>query len=337
MNDGIGRVGAETGPEAGSVGGGGARARQRAVAVAEPGWWAHLGRAGLAKVLVLVGLMTWLYWGHLYRLYEYWQQPDWSHGFLIPLFCLYLVHTRRRELLAADHTGSAWGAVLMVLSVAMYVLAIRFKIGYPQSLSIVGTIAGLVLLLCGWRTLWLALFPIGFLILAIPPPPYLYRGVTQPLQQGAAVIAKLVLNVFPGADIERSGFNIAYFMEGGNEGTFQVAGACSGMRSLMAFVALGLAMAYFAPRPAWHRITIAIVVMPVALFCNVLRVIITGVFQMYGYGNLAAGTPHMILGFLMFGLGFAIYLGILWILDHLFVEAAGESEQGPGVPVGVEL
>ena len=173
----------------------------------------------------------------------------------------------------------------------------------------------------------LTLFPIGFLLLAIPPPDRLYRSLTQPLQQGAASIAAFILRTFPGSEIEQSGINIAYYMRG-HTGTFTVAGACSGMRSLMAFVALGLATAYFTPRPAWHRVAMAVLVVPVALFCNILRVVVTGAFQMYQYGNLASGTPHTVLGLVTFGIGFAIYMGFLWILDHLFVEERRTTSPG---------
>jgi exosortase len=291
-----------------------------------PTWWQYLGAAGTAKVLLLVALLGWLYSAHFYRLFMYWMQPDWSHGFLIPLFSLYLVHAKRAELMAGEHRGSLWGALLMLVSVLVYVCSIVYSFGYPGPLTIVTMIVGLVLLVRGWRTLWLTLFPIGFLLMAIPPPDRLYRAVTQPLQQAAAAIATLVLNTFPGADVERAGINIAFFMKGGRSGSFTVAGACSGMRSLMAFVALGLAMAYFAPRPTWHRIAMAVFVVPVAVFCNILRVVITGGLQMYGHPELASGTPHTILGLLLFGLGFAMYLGVLWVLDHLFSE---EPEQ-PG-------
>jgi len=116
-------------------------------------------------------------------------------------------------------------------------------------------------------------------------------------------------------------------MEDSTDGMFAVAGACSGMRSLMAFVALGLAMAYMTRRPLWHRIALAVLVVPVALACNILRVIITGSFQMYGHSELASGTPHTVLGLLMFALGFSVYSLILWGLDHIFVE---DNEDGPG-------
>jgi exosortase len=162
-------------------------------------------------------------------------------------------------------------------------------------------------------------------VLAIPPPERLYRAVTQPLQQAASAAATFVLNTFPGAEVERDGINIFFWMQGGETGQFTVAGACSGMRSLMAFVALGLAMAYFTPRPLWHRLLMAAAVIPVALFCNVVRVIATGSFQMYGLPDLASGSPHTFLGLMTFALGFGLYFAILWVLDHMFVESREEA------------
>lgn len=287
-------------------------------------WGEALGASGLFKLLVLAALLGWFYKDHFVRLYRFWQEPDWSHGFLIPLFGLYVIHLKRDRILSQPQRGSIWGLALMVGSSYVYFKAIQMQVGYPQPLSIVTMVAGMVLLMCGWRTLWLTLFPIFFFVLAIPPPDRLYRSITQPLQQGAAAVSTFVLNALPGAEVERDGINITYWMMGGSSGHFTVAGACSGMRSLMAFVALGLAMAYFTPRPLWHRLLMAGAVIPVALTCNVIRVIATGCFQMYGHADLASGSPHMILGLFTFMLGFAIYYGILWVLDHMFVE--GEEE-----------
>ncbi len=306
--------------------------QRRRPAESLPTWVAFLGGPGLAKIAVLAALMIWLYWAHFVRLYTLWKEPDWSHGFLLPFFALYILNTKKRELMEAEHRGSLWGWVLIAGSLGIFIWSIYAKIGYPQSLSIVSVIAGLVLLLCGWRTFQLSLFPIAFLVLTIPPPDRLYRAFTQPLQQGAAAVATAVLNLFPGAEVERNGINIWFFMDTGHQGTFTVAGACSGMRSLMAFVALGLATAYFTPRPTWQRLFMAAVTVPVALFCNVLRVIITGSFQMYERGDLASGTPHSLLGFLMFGVGFGMYAILLWVLDHLFVADADPQIQKEAAP-----
>lgn len=317
---------AATGGDAGA----GMMRRRRPEAPVLPTWREALGPTGILTFLLLTALFIWLYQNQCYRLYRMWQNPDWSHGFLVPLFCLYMVHTRKAQLLLGDHRGSLWGLVLIVAGVLGYAYFIVARIGYPQDLSMLLVVSGVVLLIRGWRTLKLTLFPICFFVLAIPPPDYLYKAFTQPLQQGAATISTKVLNLFPGAEVEQAGINIAYYLSGGRHGTFTVAGACSGMRSLMAFVALGLFMAYFAPRPMWQRITMAICVVPVALFCNVVRVIITGTLQMYDYGNLATGTSHMVLGLIMFSLGFAIYGAILWVLDHLFVEGV-EGVEGEDV------
>ena len=287
-----------------------------------PSWAEALGVSGAAKILLLVALVSWLYWAQFVRLFNYWQTPDWSHGFLIPIFCGYLIHLRRHDLLTGSHQGSLLGALLLAGSIAVYFASIVLQIGYPQALSVLGVIAGLVLLIRGWRTLWLTAFPIAFLALAMPPPERLYRQFTQPLQKMAAAISAWILQLFPSVlDIERGGINIAYWMRGGTSGQFTVAGACSGMRSLMAFVALGLAVAYMTERPAWQRIAMAIFVVPVALMCNVLRVIITGALQMYGHGEYAQGTPHTILGLIMFAFGFVLYMSLLWVLDHLFEDS----------------
>ncbi|MCB9856677.1 MAG: exosortase/archaeosortase family protein [Phycisphaerales bacterium] len=296
---------------------------------AAPSWAEALGTTGAIKLVILVALISWIYWDQYKRFLHFWQTPDWSHGFLIVPFCLYLVHMRRSELLLGRHEGSLWGLALLVASLGGYFFAIIAKIGYPQSLSIMGVIAGLVLLLRGWRSLWVTAFPIAFFFLAVPPPDRLYRQFTHPLQQMAAAISTWFLNLFPGVlEIEREGIKIGYWMEGGESGAFTVAGACSGMRSLMAFVALGLALAYITPRPTWQRVAMAVFVVPVALMCNILRVIITGCLQMYGHEDLAKGTPHTLLGLIMFAFGFVLYMGLLWVLDHLVVEeqdAAAES------------
>lgn len=290
-------------------------------AIPVPTWRQALGATGMIKIGIIVALLSWFYWDQYVRFYHFWCTPDWSHGFLIVPFCLYLVHMRRRELLTGPHEGSLAGLVLILGSLAMHFAAIVYKYGYPQSLSIMGVVAGLVLLLRGWRALWVTAFPIAFFFLAVPPPDRLYRQFTHPLQQMAAAVATWVLNLFPGVlEIERGGVNIGYWMKGGVAGTFTVAGACSGMRSLMAFVALGLALAYITPRPTWQRVAMAAFVVPVALSCNILRVIITGCLQMYGHADLAKGTPHTLLGLIMFAFGFVLYLGLLWILDHLIVE-----------------
>jgi len=146
-----------------------------------PSWREALGTRGIFKLALVVGLVIWLYWEQLVRFVLYWQQPDWSHGFLIPLFCIYLVHNRRRELLEGPHHGSVVGLIAVVGSIAVYFASIYLAIGYFQALSILGVIGGLVLAIRGWKSFYVTAFPIAFIFLAIPPPTRLYREFTQPM------------------------------------------------------------------------------------------------------------------------------------------------------------
>lgn len=304
-----------------------AQAPRRRVVDAVPTWSAALGTEGLVYIAALTAAFLWFYWDHIKRLLGFWQLPDWSHGWLILPFSLYLVHLRKRQILAVKPSGSYAGLALMLFSVVAYIAFILLKINTPQPLTMIPMIAGIVLLMCGWRILMLTAFPIAFLALSIPPPDRMYRELTQPLQQFAAAVSTAILNTFPHALVEREGINITFFMtDSGKSGAFTVAGACSGMRSLMAFIALGMMIAFLRDRPAWQRIAMAICVVPVALFCNCMRVIITGAFQMYGMGDLATGTPHSTLGLAMFALGLGIYTGLIWIFEQIMdTTDAGET------------
>lgn len=290
-----------------------------------------LGPSGQVRFALLAAALLWVYWQQCQRMVYYWyNNPDWSHGFLIPLFCLYFLHSRRAEIAATPVRPSWVGLLGLAAAMYAYLYFIRAKIGYPQSLSIVMAIASLVLLCCGWRMLWRTAFVIAFLLLALPPPEYKYRELTQPLQQIAAFFGSRVLQLLPDVVIQQDGINVTFDnLRAGTNGSFTVAGACSGMRSLMAFVALGLAMAFFSrKRPMWHRVLIAVVVVPVALFCNVVRVVVTGALYVYGHADWAKGTAHSMLGIGTFALGFSIYFSILYVLDHLFVETADSGETG---------
>lgn len=302
-------------------------------AAAEPPWSEVIGPRGRIQLALLTLLIGWLYWDQLARMVQLWSEGlDWSHGFLILPFCAYCLHTRRAAL-ARVTARPAWsGLLLLLVGIGVYAYSIRARYGYPQPVSMLVVIAGAVLLTGGWGLLRHTLFPIGFLLLAIPPPDRRYREFTQHLQQAAAWIAEHLLRYLPKLVIERNGFSLTAISDtdGRILATFTVAGACSGMRSLLAFMAIGLAMAYLTPRPTWHRLSMALIVFPVALLCNVLRVLATGTLMIYQLGDMAQGTPHMVLGLMTFGLGIAFYTGFLYVLDHLFVDEA----PAPATPGG---
>jgi len=303
-----------------------------------PTWQEILGPRGGLRIAVVVVLIGWLYWDQLVRMQRIWADHlDWSHGYLILPFSLYLIHTRRAELARVESRPSWLGLPVLLVGIAGYVAAIWLKIGYPQPLSMLLVISGVVLMMGGVALFRQLAFPIFYLVLAMPPSDRLYRAITQPLQQIAAAVAGFILSALPGIELYQHGINIEVVSTATGEeiAKFTVAGACSGMRSLLAFLALGLAMAYFTPRPMWQRLAMALLVLPVALFCNALRVVATGLLLIYQWSDLAEGTSHTLLGLGTFALGMFIYSGLLYIMDHLWVEDR-ESESEPAEAPGVE-
>jgi len=147
-----------------------------------------VGRWVAARILLLASLLVALnFWQLRYLLGKWQTDPNWSHGFLIPLFSLYLVYARRDELLSAQWRPCLWGLPVMILGIL-----IAFAGFYPirtywfSQLGMILEILGLVFYLGGTRVIRVAWLPICYLVFALPIPEMLYTRVAVPLQELAA-------------------------------------------------------------------------------------------------------------------------------------------------------
>ncbi len=280
--------------------------------------------AMMVRVLIVTVLVVLVYWGSIRHLLiaRWLRDGNWSHGWLIPAFSLYFLWTKRDDLVKCQIHGSLTGAVVLVLSLTMFFFsAWRLRMGYPQALSIVGTIFGVTLLMGGWNIIRIAWFPILFLVLAIPLPDRLYVELTFPLRRLASAAAASIMPLLTtGLHTQAQAVVIDYIVPGRPPGTLNVEEACSGMRLMMAFVTLGVAMAYLGERPTWQRVIMILACLPIAVFCNTIRVTTTGMFWIFGYTEYAQGTAHQLLGILMLGIALGLYSLIGYVLNHLFVE-----------------
>jgi len=286
--------------------------------------WDWVSPAAVARVAILAGLFVLVYRGAIWHnLVSRWlNDGNWSHGWLIPLFSLYFLGMRRHELEKCRPRPSYVGAVILALSLAAYFLsAWRLRMAYPQALSGVGAIFGVTLLMGGWSVIRIAWFPILFLLFAVPLPQGLYVELTMPLRMMASTIAAAVMPLFaPGLHTETQAVVIDYVFPGSPPGTLNVEEACSGMRLMMAFMALGVAMAYIQERPLWQRVVMVLSCVPVAVMCNAIRVTITGLLYVYGQASLARGTPHQLLGIATLGIALGMFALIGYVLNNLVVE-----------------
>jgi exosortase len=308
--------------------------------------WGELGLHTYIKIAILAALFCLLFRSELRELVHLWlTDPSWSHGFLIPLFSLYFIHQRRREILgleyaqdplaellrshrlsrlAANQTRPNYLGLLLLLAIlAFYVFNVVSPSGYAyfRPLSVIAAIGAVVLFLGGWRLVRCTWLPIVFLVFAVPLPRRYYVGLTMPMRQIAASVAAALLNLLHGVDATASGVVIDIVYKGHRlEPGLDVEEACSGMRLMMAFVALGVAMAYLHHRPMWQRVVLLLSTVPIAVLCNIIRVTVTGFIYVLADPEYAQGIYHDMLGLATLPLAFAFYGLLAKFMSSLFVE-----------------
>lgn len=251
---------------------------------------------------------------------------DWSHGWLIPVFSGYLVfiHWDRIRRCPVRHAWLGLPVLLVGLLVYVWSLSGALPFGYARPASMMIALLGVIVLLCGvpaMRYLWL---PWAYLLFAIPLPQRIYFALTDPLRRMAAEVATAVLSMFPGLYIERVG-SVIEFVHRGVAGQLGVVDACSGMRSTITLCALGVAVAFMSERPTWQRIVLVAACVPIATFCNFIRVTVTSYLYIFVDAKYASGTYHTMLGLLVILLAFSIFSGVGWLLSRLVVDADDDA------------
>jgi exosortase len=290
-------------------------------------WSQIIDPSSWLKIGVLGALICWLYSHEIESMVSTWiHDGNWSHGFIIPLFSLYFLHQRRERLALAERKTNWLGLGLVIVSFLVYLVSIYpLKMGYPRLMAMLMTMLGVVLFCCGWRVIKVVWLPILYLFFAMPLPTRLYVSLTMPMRRWASQVSAAVLDLIPNLEATATSVIIEGFYKG-KPFQLNVAEACAGMRLMMAFFALSVAMAYLSDRPAWHRIILVLSAFPIALFCNFVRVTITGILYVMVDPRLAEGGFHTALGLLMLPLAFLLYWAIAGVLNKIYEEV--EVEEG---------
>jgi len=294
--------------------------------------WLALGLHSYIKVLIIGGLFWWIFRDEIDRIVVEWiSDPSWSHGFLIPFFSLYFINQRKKEILNLKARPNYLGLFFLLFGFSSYVLNMAIpslRAAYVREILMIMILGSIVLFLGGWRLVkntWLAVL---FLVFAIPLPDGYYFAITIHMRKLAAMLATTLLNLVAGVDATVSGVVIDVFYKGRHiEPALNVAEACSGMRLLMAFLALGVAMAYLHYRPIWQRVILLASTIPIAIFCNIVRVTVTGFIHIFIAPKYAQGIYHDILGMGMLVLAFGLYYLIAWFMSNLFIEQKAVDEE----------
>jgi exosortase len=287
--------------------------------------WRELGHHSYVRMLIIAALFYYLFHNEVERIVSRWVEPNWSHGLLIPFFSLYFINQHKKKILNLQNRPNYMGLFFLMFGIAFYALNGASPSGYAylQPISMIAILGAVVLFLGGWRLVKYTWLPIAFLVFAVPLPRRYYVAITMPMRHLAAEISAVLLNMLSDLEASTSGVIIDVIYKGRHLEPLNVAEACSGMRLLMAFMALGVAMAYLHYRPVWQRIVLLASTIPIAILCNIMRVTVTGFIYVLIHPKYTQGIYHDMLGLAMLPLAFALYGFIAWFMSSLFVE---ESE-----------
>lgn len=258
----------------------------------------------LPAILLFV-LVALLYHGVAVKLVTDWYElPDFSHGFLIPFFVAYLIW-ERRDAIRGTPIAPSWAGMPLILLGLLTLLTGLFGADlFLSRFSFVLLAAGMIWTLAGRKMLTEFRFSLFVLLLAIPLPAVLFNQITFPLQLLASKLASLLLPL-AGVPVLRDG-NVIQLPEM----QLEVAEACSGIRSLLSLFTLSVLYGYFLEKDTLRRVLLALASIPIAVAANVARIFGTGLCVQYWNPDKAQGFFHEFSGWLMF----LVSLGLLYLV-----------------------
>jgi exosortase len=241
---------------------------------------------------------------------EWWTNDDYSHGLLMPFAVAYLIYEKRGAWAKLRLHGHWSGFVVIALSQAIQFVGFLGAEFFLQRTSFVLLIAGVVLFVCGWEFLKEVSFILLMILLTIPLPALIFNAVALPLQLLASRFSEIALTML----------NIPIYREGNilqlPNLTLSVAEACSGIRSLMSLITLGVMISYFLSGQWWMRALMIFSTVPLAIAANVFRVAVTGVLARYYGEKASSGFFHTFSGWVVFVIAFVVLISELRILNQ---------------------
>ncbi len=229
-----------------------------------------------------------------------------SHAFLIPLVSGFVVWQKRQHLKGMSPEISWWGLVVIVFAVLMHVAGTILYVFSISGFSIFFFIIGSSLFLFGKRITSEIKFPLAFLIFMFPLPLAILTAISFPMKLMAAKAGVTIVS-FLGVSVLREGFNIST-----SAGSLVIGNPCSGLRSLISFLALGAFFAYLTNTSNVKKFVLFALAIPVAILSNMARVPILILISYYW--GLEAASPDSFLhdasGFLVFVIGFIMLFSI---------------------------
>ncbi len=266
---------------------------------------------------VLGGLLAWAYFPMLAVFADKWvNDPQYSHGFLVPLFSAYLLRRAWRAGPVELNPMPVLGCGLLVLVLGLRVAAGSLLFHQLDAASLLLSLAAVSLAAGGWPLLKRTGPAIAFLIFMIPLPYELERNVGGPLKVAATVSSTFLLQTL-GQPAVRDGNLILM-----DEVRLGVVDACSGLKMLVTFAAFSTGAVLLMTRSRFEKLMVLLGIVPIAIASNVLRITATGLGYLVFTDKATLDFLHDLYGWLMMPVGLAL-LGLeVWVLKRLVLDPA---------------
>jgi len=272
----------------------------------------------IAIALVVFGLAV-VYWQVIERLVDAWiVDGNYSHGFVIAPFALFFAWERRARLKAKPLRPSWLGFAVFGVGILLLLAGLLGSELFVSRISLVVALVGLLAYLFGWGHVRILAFPLAFLLLMIPLPAIIFNQIAFPLQLLASRVGEWAIALV-GIPVLREG-NVLTLAHT----SLEVAEACSGIRSLVSLITLGIIYGYFIDSRPWVRVAIVASTIPVAILSNGARVAGTGMAAQWIGPSAAEGFFHEFSGWVVFVVAFSMILAI----RALIVRVAPEPRSG---------
>lgn len=237
------------------------------------------------------------------------KESYYGHGFLIPIVSLVITWQKRDILKKIKPAGAIAGLWIIMACLLVHIICAALKVYFISGFSFVLAIYGLILFFFGKKMTNALIFPTLFLLTMIPLPLVVVGNLTVKMKLFAAQASTFMLNhigfpcVRDGSVIKMPNSYIA------------VEAPCSGLRSLISLLTLGLLFSYVIKVSLLKKTILFLSSIPIALASNIFRIILlAAVNDLYGE-KVAMGFFHDFTGFLVFAVAFTGLYGVSRALE----------------------
>ena len=285
----------------------------------------------VAALVVLIAVLLALFWHFVSAqvTFAFAYLGDWGHTLAVPLITAYLIWIERDRLLARPFQAAPIGLLIVVVGILAYMLTL-FGPGFLQlhnakAIGVAITLFGVAVVACGWSAMRVLWFPLLYLVVfgqfisaAVLAP------VTERMQDMAAGGSYFMFEIL-GFETARVG-NLITLQSGGESRPLDIAEACSGMKMLMAFLALGTLIAWTGLPRLWQRVVLVLLGLPIAVVVNIMRITMQGVLDTYD-ADFTVGAAHSTISMLWLIPALLLYLFFMWILEPFAPEDDSEEPE----------